>query len=128
MIDHVSVGVRSLEDGASFYDAVLGTLGYTRLATRSGAIGFGKRYPEFWINLRAGMRPLGPDSGNHVCLRASSAQSVDAFHRVAVAAGGLDDGGPGPRIYTQATVYAAFIRDPDGNRIEVVTFSDERSG
>jgi catechol 2,3-dioxygenase-like lactoylglutathione lyase family enzyme len=127
MIDHVSVGVRSLEDAASFYDAVLGTLGYTRLATRAGAIGFGKRYPEFWINLRAGMHALGTESGNHVCLRAPSAECVDAFHRVALAAGGWDDGGPGPRDYTRARAYAAFIRDPDGNRIEVVTFPDERS-
>jgi catechol 2,3-dioxygenase-like lactoylglutathione lyase family enzyme len=127
MIDHVSVGVRSLEDAASFYDAVLGTLGYTRRAARAGAIGFGKRYPEFWINLRAGMQPLGSESGNHVCLRAPSAECVNAFHSAAIAAGGADDGPPGLRDYTQARAYAAFIRDPDGNRIEVVTFPDQRS-
>jgi catechol 2,3-dioxygenase-like lactoylglutathione lyase family enzyme len=126
MIDHVSVGVRSLENAAPFYDVVLGTLGYTRLAGRAGAIGFGRRYPEFWINLRAGMQALGPESGNHVCLRAPSPECVDAFHRAAVAAGGSDDGSPGSRNYTQVSAYAAFIRDPDGNRIEVVTFPDER--
>jgi catechol 2,3-dioxygenase-like lactoylglutathione lyase family enzyme len=127
MIDHVSVGVRSLEEAASFYDAVLGTLGYTRLAARAGAIGFGKHYPEFWINLRAGMQALGSESGNHVCLRAPSGEYVDAFHRAALAAGGSDDGAPGPRDYTQARAYAAFIRDPDGNRIEAVTFPNEHS-
>jgi catechol 2,3-dioxygenase-like lactoylglutathione lyase family enzyme len=127
MIDHVSVGVRSLEDAGSFYDAVLGTLGYTRQATRAGAIGFGRRYPEFWINLRPGMDALGPDSGNHVCLRAPSVECVDAFHHAALAKGGSDGGSPGPRDYTRARVYAAFIRDPDGNRVEVVTFPNEPS-
>ena len=53
MIDHISVGVSDLERAARFYEAALAPLGLSRLVTRPATIGFGKAYPEFWINLRA---------------------------------------------------------------------------
>jgi catechol 2,3-dioxygenase-like lactoylglutathione lyase family enzyme len=52
MIDHVSVGVADLDRGTKFYEAVLAPLGMTKLVVRPTTIGFGKTYPEFWINLR----------------------------------------------------------------------------
>jgi catechol 2,3-dioxygenase-like lactoylglutathione lyase family enzyme len=125
MIDHVSVGVRDLERAAHFYEAVLAALGLTRLVTRPATIGFGKNYPEFWINLRAGMAQVSPDSGSHVCLRAKSTAEVDAFHAAALQAGGSSDGAPGLRPHDRVRYYAAFVRDPDGNRIEAVTFPRE---
>jgi catechol 2,3-dioxygenase-like lactoylglutathione lyase family enzyme len=122
MIDHVSVAVRDLERATRFYEAVLGAIGYERLETRPHTVGFGKKYPEFWINLRAAMAPLAPDSGAHVGLRVRSVELVDAFHAAALAAGGTSDGAPGLRPQHGEGYYATFIRDPDGNRIEVVTF------
>ena len=122
MIDHVSLGVSDLERAAHFYEATLAALGLSRLVTRAGTVGFGKRYPEFWINLRTGMGQKNPDSGTHVCLRASSAAAVDAFHSAALGAGGISDGAPGLRPHDRLKYYAAFVRDPDGNRIEAVTF------
>ena len=65
MIDHISVGVADLERAARFYEATLAPLGLSRLVTRPATIGFGKTYPEFWINLRAGMTPVPPESGTH---------------------------------------------------------------
>ena len=123
MIDHVSVGVRSLAEAERFYEAALGALGYAKLVVRPATIGFGKRYAEFWINLRpatAGDR----DGGAHVCLRARSQDEVDRFHAAALAHGGADDGAPGPRRHDDPgrIYYAAFVRDPDGNRIEAVCF------
>jgi catechol 2,3-dioxygenase-like lactoylglutathione lyase family enzyme len=122
MIDHVSVGVGDLDRAARFYQAVLAPLGLTLLVTRHATIGFGKAYPEFWINLRAGMVPLAPESGVHICLRAKAAADVDAFHAAALAAGGTSDGAPGLRPHDRISYYAAFVVDPDGNRIEAVTF------
>ncbi|MES2600821.1 MAG: VOC family protein [Pseudomonadota bacterium] len=122
MIDHVSVGVADLERAAKFYDAAFAPLGLTRLIERPATIGFGKTYPEFWINLRAGMSPMPPESGTHICLRARSAADIDAFHAAALEAGGHSDGAPGPRPEYHQSYYAAFVTDPDGNRIEVVTF------
>ena len=123
MIDHVSISVRDIASGARFYEALLTTLGMSQLREWPGAaIGYGKKYPEFWINRRADMAPVAADSGAHVCLRAASREAVDAFHAAALAAGGTSDGAPGFRARYHENYYAAFIRDRDGNRIEAVTF------
>ena len=79
MLDHVSVGVSDLERAARFYEATLATLGLSRLVTRPATIGFGKTYSEFWINLRAGMAPVAPESGVHICLRARSTGESTRF-------------------------------------------------
>ena len=125
MIDHVSVGVRHLDRAARFYESTLAPLGLLRLVTRPATIGFGKSYPEFWINLRARMKQVAPESGVHICLRAKSAADVDAFHAAALSAGGRSDGAPGLRPHDRVRYYAAFVLDPDGNRIEAVTFPAE---
>jgi catechol 2,3-dioxygenase-like lactoylglutathione lyase family enzyme len=122
MIDHVSIGVRDLAAASRFYEAVLGALGFAKLDDRPATVGFGKKYSEFWLNLRSGMLPVGADSGAHVCLRTPSQAAVDAFHAAALAAGGTSDGVPGLRPHHGEGYYAAFIRDLDGNRIEAVTF------
>ena len=125
MIDHISIGVSDLERSARFYEAALAPLGLARVVTRPATIGFGKVYPEFWINSRPGMAPVASDTGCHICLRVKSPREVDAFHRAALDAGGESDGAPGLRPHDRVRYYAAFIRDPDGNRIEAVTFPAE---
>jgi catechol 2,3-dioxygenase-like lactoylglutathione lyase family enzyme len=122
MIDHISVGVSNLERSARFYELALAPLGLVRLVTRPATVGFGKSYPELWINLRADMAEVAPDSGVHICLRAKSTDAIDAFHAAALDAGGRSDGVPGLRPHDRVRYYAAFVRDPDGNRIEAVTF------
>ena|SRR3569832_2200353 len=125
MIDHVSVGVSDLDRAARFYEAVLAPLGLTRLVTRPATVGFGKAYPEFWVNWRAGMARVAAESGIHICLRAKTTVEVDGFHAAALEAGGTSDGAPGLRPHDRISYYAAFIIDPDGNRIEAVTFPTE---
>src|ERR1700761_6955872 len=125
MIDHVSVGVAGLDRAARFYEAALAALGLTRLVTRPKTIGFGKSYPEFWINLRPGMAKVAAGSGVHICLRAKTADAVDAFHAAALAAGGATERPPDIRPHDRVKYYAAFVVDPDGNRIEAVTFLND---
>lgn len=120
MIDHVSVAVSDLARGTAFYEAVLAPLGLTKLVTREATVGFGKNYPEFWINLREDLAT--PSTGIHICLRTRDEDSVRAFHAAALAQGGSDAGSPGPRQAAMTTYYGAFIFDPDGNKIEAVTF------
>ena len=128
MIDHISVAVRDLAEGERFYAAILAPLGLAKLREWPGsAIGFGKKYPEFWINRRAGMERVAEDSGVHICLRAPDPAAIDAFHAAALEAGGASDGAPGLRPHYYAGYYAAFIRDPDGNRIEAVTFVRDKA-
>jgi catechol 2,3-dioxygenase-like lactoylglutathione lyase family enzyme len=124
MIDHASIGVRDLAAAAAFYGKVLAAIGLQKLVEREATVGFGKSYPEFWLNARSGLNRVADDTGSHLCLRAGTRDQVDAFHRIALAEGASDEGAPGPRPEYNDAYYAAFIRDADGHRIEVVTFLD----
>lgn len=122
MIDHVSIAVSDLAASAKFYELVLAPIGLTRLVEREKTIGFGKKYPEFWLNARPDMTSVPEDTGTHICLRAASKEAVTAFHETALSLGGRDDGAPGDRQAAMTTYFGAFIKDPDGNKIEAVTF------
>lgn len=118
MFNHVSVGTRDLEAACRFYDAVLGALGYRRTMSEPFGCAWGVEWPEFWVTTPAeGEATAG--NGVHVALIAGSRDAVDAFHAAALASGGSDAGAPGLRDYTE-DYYAAFVRDPDGNKIEAV--------
>jgi catechol 2,3-dioxygenase-like lactoylglutathione lyase family enzyme len=122
MIDHISIPVRDLKASARFYEALLAPLGMKRVVDRPKTVGFGKTYPEFWLNERAKLEPLPADLGAHIALRAPTIEAVDAFHAAALAAGAHSDGTPGMRHEYSPHYYAAFVRDWDGNRVEAVTF------
>ena len=126
MIDHISLGVRDLAKSTVFYKAVLSSIGFETLAEREGTVGFGKKYPEFWLNHRPqpAKEPakVEADSGMHIALRTKGRESVERFYQAALQAGATSDGAPGFRSQYSESYYAAFICDPEGNRIEVVTF------
>jgi catechol 2,3-dioxygenase-like lactoylglutathione lyase family enzyme len=122
MIDHVSVAVRDLAASGALYDAILTPLELKRLVTREATIGYGKRYPEFWLNLRPNLPKVPSDTGVHICLRAPGDAAVRAFFNNALARGCLSAGDPGPRQAAITTYFGAFIFDLDGNKIEAVHF------
>ena len=128
MLDHLSITTTDLDRAQAFYDAVLGALGYPRINRRPHAIGYGERDrrpdapPYISVYLCTGQ--LLPDN-RHWAFRAPSRAAVRAFHAAALAHGGTDDGPPGPRPKYHPEYYAAFVRDPDGNRIEAVTHQRE---
>lgn len=127
MIDHASLAVRDLQGSAAFYDAVLEPLGYRRLVERDGTIGFGKRYPEVWLNARPDLPAAPSGTGAHLCLRARDEAAVQTFHDRAVEHGGRSDGAPGPRSAALTGYFGAFILDPDGNRVEAASFPAARA-
>ncbi len=117
MFDHVALNVGNAKRSKEFYENALKPLGYGIVATFDNWTGFGRaEKPQFWIVNR---EPVS--KGAHVALAASDRKSVDEFHKAAVAAGGKDNGKPGLRTDYGPTYYAAFVHDPDGNNIEVVT-------
>ncbi|MGD0191810.1 MAG: VOC family protein [Rhizomicrobium sp.] len=123
MIDHISIAVRNLAKSAAFYEAVLAPLELAKLVDRAPAtVGFGRKYPEFWLNAREELAPQPETTGTHICLRAPGEEAVRAFHVAALANGGKTAGDPGPRQAAFTTYYGAFIFDPDGNKIEAVFF------
>jgi catechol 2,3-dioxygenase-like lactoylglutathione lyase family enzyme len=122
MIDHISIAVADLARSAEFYENALAPLGLRRLVERPRTVGFGKKYPEFWLNARPGMAPGVAGTGAHISLRAPSEAAVEAFYAAALAGGGRSDGGPGPRQGEMTAYFGAFILDLDGNKIEALTF------
>ena len=123
MIDHISIAVSDLMRSAAFYKVVLAPLELKRLVTREGmTVGFGKKYPEFWLNARDGLGLQPETTGTHICLRAPSEEAVSSFHAAALAHGGKTAGDPGPRQAAFTIYTGAFIFDLDGNKIEAVYF------
>jgi catechol 2,3-dioxygenase-like lactoylglutathione lyase family enzyme len=121
MLDHVGIEVSDLERSRAFYEAALEPLGISTLMEFEGAVGLGKETelgpkPFFWLYERG--RPAV--SGVHVAFGARESEQVDAFHAAALAAGGTDNGAPGPRPVYHPGYYGAFVLDPDGNNIEAV--------
>lgn len=120
LVSHVSVGVTDLARAGTFYDAVMATLGARRIMEHGVSIAFGRSVPVFWIALPHDGKRAVPGNGAHVCFSAPDPKTVVAFHEAGLAAGGLDDGRPGPRPEYAPGYYAAFLRDPDGNKIEAM--------
>jgi catechol 2,3-dioxygenase-like lactoylglutathione lyase family enzyme len=131
LFDHLGVDVADLAAARAFYDAALRPL---RIAIvqeitpeqtgGSAVLGYGKTAdsrdiqagkPSFWI--AEGDRATG---GIHFAFVAANRAEVDAFHAAALAAGGKDNGAPGPRPHYHPGYYGAFVIDPDGNNVEAV--------
>lgn len=125
MIHHVSVGARDLDRARAFYDAVLGELGMRFIKQSDRIVGYGLTDIIFSVERPLDGRPATCGNGCHIAFRAGHRNTVDAAHAAGLAHGGTDDGPPGVRPDYDAHYYAAFLRDPDGNKIEIVTFSAE---
>ncbi len=122
MIDHISLGVSSLARAGLFYDAILEPLGFVRLFSTDRGVGYGTAgaKDEQFAILAAGSDAQAPGLGSHVAFTAPNRAAVDSFHAVAIRIGAVDDGLPGLRPAYGPGYYAAFVRDPDGYRIEAV--------
>ena len=110
--DHMGFAVKDLAKASAFYDAALAPLGFTRKFGDEKRIAYGQDKPSFVIGVT---KPAV--TGVHVAFVAKSEDEVKAFHAAGCAAGGKDNGAPGPRDYAPG-YYAAFVIDPDGNNIE----------
>jgi catechol 2,3-dioxygenase-like lactoylglutathione lyase family enzyme len=122
MIDHVSIGVSNLDTATTFYASILSVLGFQKLMESPGTVGFGKKYPEFWLNFRQELAAPNADNGCHICFRAPSQEIVNKFYALSLELGARDIGAPGFRPEYHESYYACFIRDSDENHVEVVTF------
>lgn len=118
MLDHLSIQCSDVAASSAFYDAVLATIGGTRVMDFGEVIGYGvPPMPDFWLG------PLDSEDGfreSHIAFTAPDRAAVDAFHATALAAGAesLHE----PRVWPEyhSNYYGAFVRDPDGNNVEAV--------
>ncbi len=114
---HVVVGTNDLAKARRFYDATLGALGIKFIAPMGEhGLLYGKDSPEFLVTKPANGREACFANGGTIGFAAPSRASVHEFHKAGMANGGTDEGQPGPRTFTP-TAYAAYLRDPDGNKI-----------
>lgn len=131
MFTYVCLGTADIEHSAKFYDAALGALGLKRCATSGeddwdGWIGWGtyRNHGEtevaLWLCRPFDGLPASAGNGTMVALRATSWRQVDDFHAAALANGGLCEGAPGLRPQYNPDFYAAYVRDPDGNKLAAV--------
>jgi catechol 2,3-dioxygenase-like lactoylglutathione lyase family enzyme len=133
MFAYLCLGSNDLERSAKFYDATLGTLGYTRCETTgesetswNGWIGWGlyeetgARQDALWLCKPFNGDRAGVGNGSMVALWAKDWRAVNDFHSAALTYGGTSEGAPGLRLLYNPDFYAAYVRDPDGNKLAVV--------
>ena len=127
MFDHLSVGVADLEKSLAFYDAALKPLGISQMfamSDRGIAAYVGEGQVSFWLYSKdAGQQALGEIANPprfHLAFRATTREAVDAFYTAAIAHGGADEGEPGIRAHYHPNYYAAYVRDPNGYKVEAV--------
>jgi catechol 2,3-dioxygenase-like lactoylglutathione lyase family enzyme len=130
MLSHVTVGTNDVARAKAFYDAALAPLGiacryegdwglgYARTGVRHGPEGASAS--QFWVLKPFDGGASTPGNGWHAAFLAPDRASVDAFHAAALAAGGVSEGAPGLRVHYHPTYYAAYVRDPDGNKLQAV--------
>jgi catechol 2,3-dioxygenase-like lactoylglutathione lyase family enzyme len=122
MFSHITLGTNDIRKAAEFYDAVLAPLGLKRTFSEidDGIIAYGpaNQPPQFFICTPFNEQAASVGNGTHVALMAPTRAAIDAFHKTAVEAGGTDEGAPGPRPQYHEHYYGAYIRDPDGNKLQ----------
>ena len=119
---YLTLGTNDLTRAARFYDAALAPLGLIRRATEPTELGYGlpdDRRTRLWITLPFDGKPATTGNGTMPALIAPSQQAVREFHTAALANGGSDEGAPGLRPHGPA-FFAAYVRDPDGNKLSAV--------
>ncbi|EEW25678.1 VOC family protein [Rhodobacter ferrooxidans] len=121
MIRYITLGTNDLPRAIRFYDAALAPLGLCRLVTEAGEAGYGPPggMARLWITRPFDGKPATAGNGSMPALTAPSRAAVDDFHAAGLAQGGFDEGAPGLRPYGP-DFYAAYLRDPDGNKLSAV--------
>lgn len=122
MIHHVSFGTNDSERARKFYEPLLEVAGLRLMDERDGALDFGSGTTIFSLEKPINGKPATPGNGAHIAFSLETRKDVDRFYEVGLANGGRDGGKPGLRPEYDAHYYGAFLYDPDGNKIEAVTF------
>jgi len=130
LLDHLSITVVDFKKAVAFYKAVMASLGAELVYEEADAIGFGERNSpgqsqHTYLSI-FGSAAASSDARRHYCFKAKSHAQVQAFHAAALENGGSDAGQPGLRDY-HSTYYAAFVLDPDGNKLEAVCHNSDES-
>jgi catechol 2,3-dioxygenase-like lactoylglutathione lyase family enzyme len=116
MIGYVTLGTNDLPRAAAFYDALLSVIGAKRIMENDKFIAWGTAHDKPGLALTKPFdgKPATVGNGTMVAFGVSGPEIVNALHAKALALGGQDEGAPGQRF---EGFYAAYFRDPDGNKL-----------
>ncbi len=121
LLDHISFGVADLVRSAAFYDAVLAPLGFARVWSALDAVGYGYSDQDDSFAIKQDVAgTVASRARSHLAFAAASREAVIGFYTAAIAHGAVDEGAPDLCPEYGATYFAAFVRDPDGHRLEAV--------
>lgn len=124
MFSHVTLGTNDWPRARPFWIAVMEVLGHPVLMEFPGGIAFGLATgPKTFIVPPFDGAAAAAGNGVHVAYAVPSRAQVDAFHAAALAHGGSDEGPPGLRAHYHPNYYGAYVRDPDGNKLQAVCHS-----
>jgi catechol 2,3-dioxygenase-like lactoylglutathione lyase family enzyme len=117
MLSHAMFGSNDLPRAVAFYDAVLGLLGAKQVATFGTTVVWGVDAPQLAVGAPFDGQPASHGNGTMIAFTAPTRDLVDQVHAKALAMGGSDEGAPGLRGPEANGFYAAYFRDPDGNKL-----------
>ncbi|OHD00228.1 MAG: lactoylglutathione lyase [Sphingopyxis sp. RIFCSPHIGHO2_01_FULL_65_24] len=121
MYSHTTLGIDDFARAEPFYDAIMAVLGHPELVRESAGKGYGTPTgPKLFIGPAYDRQPTSAGNGSHLAFVAADRATVDAFHAAALANGGSDAGPPGLRPHYHADYYGAYVRDPEGNKLQAV--------
>lgn len=121
MFSHITIGSNDIERSRKFYEPVMATLGIEQPFQLPGTIVFGEMMgTRIFILSPFDRATATTGNGTHTAFLAADRASVHAFHAAALANGGTCEGPPGPRPHYHPNYYGAYVRDPDGNKLQAV--------
>ncbi|HVR91747.1 MAG TPA: VOC family protein [Novosphingobium sp.] len=124
MFSHVTLGTNDWRRARPFWIAVMEVLGHPVMFERETGIAFGLPVgPKTFIGPAFDGEAARPGNGVHIAYLVGTRDQVDAFHAAALANGGSDEGAPGLRPHYHPNYYGAYVRDPDGNKLQAVCHS-----
>ena len=126
MFSHVTLGTNDWARAKPFWQAVMAALGQPVLFEHEGGVAYGEPTgPKTFIGPTFDGKPATNGNGTHIAFLAKDRATVDAFHAAALANGGSDEGAPGLRAHYHPNYYGAYVRDPDGNKLQAVCHSSK---
>ena len=131
MFSHIMLGTNNLCESMAFYDQVMPILGYSRESTGDAFAGYGNKCDIplgincLWIGSPFNGDTASPGNGVNVALLATTRDQVNKFYEVALQSGGADEGAPRIREEAHPNFYAAYVRDPTGNKLVVVCHAEQ---
>ena len=125
MFSHVTLGTNDVERAKRFYTPVMAALGIGQPfeLSRPGMVFGDLAGLKLFVGAPFDGGTAAHGNGQHVAFLAKDRATVNAFHAAALANGGSDEGAPGLRPHYHANYYGAYVRDPDGNKLQAVCHS-----